>query len=164
MRPLTAEEIDLVMKNSRWATVITVQSDGRPYAIEATPFYPGSGVGFMINPRGGTWRNFLHHPFVCLKYTLTTPDLQDWLGISCHGTGEFVHDPDAISEGWKLLENVLGYECREKEAVWKKKPAKTPYLKIRLISKTGRCSARPGGKLPQTLKQKIQGQTDFLSL
>ena len=110
MRKMTDEEIQRVIAAAKWATICTVGQGGRPYAIEATPFYADTNetACFMINPRGGTWKNLQNSGEVLLKYTMASPDLSDWIGVSCSGRGSFVHEPEAIRAGWKLLGAVMG--------------------------------------------------------
>lgn len=57
MREMTDAEMRALVARARWATICTASPDGEPYAVEATPYREGDEVCFMINPRGGTWRN-----------------------------------------------------------------------------------------------------------
>jgi hypothetical protein len=38
MREMTTAEIEFVLAHVKWATICTVAPQGRPYAIEATPY------------------------------------------------------------------------------------------------------------------------------
>ena len=66
MRPMTDEEIATLVRRSKWATICSASSEGVPYAVEATPYSDGGDVCFMINPRGGTWKNLCSNPKVLL--------------------------------------------------------------------------------------------------
>ena len=77
MRVMTPEEMEKVIGRCNWATICTVDKDGMPYAVEATPFRMDGYHCFMINPRGGTWKNLRHNDNVLLKYTLADATLQE---------------------------------------------------------------------------------------
>jgi hypothetical protein len=81
MRAMTESEIDKLVLESKWATIITVSPDGSPYAIEATPFELDGDVCFMINPNGTTKKNVDHSERVLLKYTMTDKELRGWAKI-----------------------------------------------------------------------------------
>ena len=90
MRRMTEEEMRSVVRACSWACICTCTAEGEPYAVEATPFYLDGATGFMINPRGGTWRNMQHSGKVLLKYTLAAPVVAGWAGVSCMGEGRFI--------------------------------------------------------------------------
>ncbi|MDR1083480.1 MAG: hypothetical protein LBP22_01170 [Deltaproteobacteria bacterium] len=149
MRALTQEEILKVVKKNIWATIITVRSDGVPYAIEATPFETETETCFMINPNGTTARNLKTSDHVLLKYTMASGDLEEWIGISCLGTGRFVHEKDEIVEGWRLLGLVLGLDFSSAADRFAKTPERSPMLAVKVHQRTGRCSFRPGEAVPE---------------
>ncbi|MDR1112125.1 MAG: hypothetical protein LBP92_15875 [Deltaproteobacteria bacterium] len=148
MRAMTPEEIISVTKKAVWATIITVRADGVPYAIEATPFDTETETCFMINPSGTTSRNLKTSDHVLLKYTRATSDLREWMGISCFGSGRFVHDGDEIREGWRLLGQVMGQDFSAAAERFCKTPERSPMMAVRIHSRTGRCSANNGEQLP----------------
>ncbi|MDR3176709.1 MAG: pyridoxamine 5'-phosphate oxidase family protein [Desulfovibrio sp.] len=141
MRRMTQEEMRLVIGRCRWATICSVCEDGSPYAIEATPFFMGDAHCFMINPRGGTWRNLRGNPQVLLKYTLATEDLSVWAGVSCRGPGEFVHDANALCEGWGLLGKVMGADYSQAAEKFARCADRSPLFRVLAAETTGRCSA-----------------------
>ena len=148
MRRMTEEEILQTIKACNWATICTCSATGEPYAVEATPFYMDGITGFMINPRGGTWRNLQNNTNVLLKYTLTTPDLKGWIGASCQGQGSFVTDPEAIREGWRLLGEVMGQDYSEAAEKFSKNASHSPFFAVKVQSMSGRCSASKEAPLP----------------
>ncbi|MDO4767211.1 MAG: pyridoxamine 5'-phosphate oxidase family protein [Pseudomonadota bacterium] len=142
MRPMTDEEIATLVRRSKWATICSASSEGVPYAVEATPYSDGGDVCFMINPRGGTWKNLCSNPKVLLKYTLTNSRLTWWAGVSAFGTGRFDPDPEAISRGFLLLGEVMG-EDYSGAASRPSRPGFSPLLRVTVEQWTGRCSAAP---------------------
>jgi hypothetical protein len=144
-------EIDLVIGTLNWATIVTVSPDGRPYAIEATPFLKDDCICFMISPRGTTKKNLDFSDRVLLKFTAAAKDLSHWLGVSCQGRGSFVHDPSAIIEGWNLLGQVMQTDYSQAAAKFAAQPEKSPMLAVRIDEKSGRCSAKAGQGLPDIL-------------
>lgn len=160
MRKLTDEEIMHVIAACNWASICTVGEDGMPYAVEATPFFCGEETGFMINPRGGTWRNLQHSSKVLLKYTLAAPDLRGWAGVSCFGTGRFVSEPEEIRNGWQALAQVMNTDytkAAEKFASLAERSDRTPFFAVRVHARTGRCSASKDEPLNMT--RLLAGQT-----
>ena len=149
---MTEEEMRAVIRACSWANICTCTEQGAPYAIEATPFYMDGQTGFMINPRGGTWRNMRHSASVLLKYTLAAPSLRSWAGVSCMGKGRFVDDPEAIREGWRLLGLVMGQDYSQAAERFSKKPSHSPFFAVSVESMTGRCSASMDEALPSLLR------------
>ena len=141
MRAMTAEETGAVISRCKWATICTVSEDGEPYAIEATPFVMDGRHCFMINPRGGTWKNLRRNNRVLLKYTLASPALDFWAGVSCRGAGEFVLDGAALREGWRLLGEVMGADYSEAARRFERCTDRTPLFCVTVEETTGRCSA-----------------------
>ena len=148
MRAMTPEEMRALIRRCAWATICTVGKDGAPYAIEATPFYIEDDPCFMINPRGGTWRNMQKSSHVLLKYTLAAPDLKGWIGVSCFGAGRFVSAPDEIREGWRLLGLVMGQDYSGAGEKFSRNPDRSPMFAVRVQTRTGRCSAAKTAPLP----------------
>lgn len=144
MRKMTPTEMQEMIGLCNWATICTVTPGGAPYAIEATPFDMDGDVGFMINPRGTTYKNLLVNTGTLLKYTYAEPDLSVWAGVSCHGQGRFVTDPDLIRRGWKLLGDVMGADMSDAADRFCAKPERSPMLLVRILEITGRCNARVG--------------------
>ena len=138
---MTPGEMRLVISRCNWATICSVGEDSSPYAIEATPFFMGSAHCFMINPRGGTWKNLRGNPQVLLKYTLATGDLSVWAGVSCRGAGEFVQDENALREGWGLLGKVLGADYSQAAEKFAHCTDRSPLFRVPAPTMTGRCSA-----------------------
>lgn len=153
MRPMTHEEAQTVIRRCKWATICTVSENGAPYAVEATPFYMEGRHCFMINPRGGTWKNVRGGSRVLLKYTLTTDDLDFWAGVSCSGTGEFVLDSEALRQGWRRLGEVMGADYSEAARRFERLKDRSPLFCVRVEETTGRCSAPRGEamRLPELL-------------
>ncbi|MDR2611365.1 MAG: hypothetical protein LBG06_00460 [Deltaproteobacteria bacterium] len=152
MRALTHEEIGLLANKAKWATIVTVRPDGRPYAIEATPFYMGENVCFMINPKGGTRRNLCRSDRVLLKITYASRDLSLWAGVTLEGTGSFSTDPEAIVRGWGILGEVMGMDFSSKAESFSRTPERSPLFMVRLDGASGRCSAREGEEMPSYWK------------
>jgi hypothetical protein len=148
---MTESEIDRAVGAIKWASIVTVRPDGRPYAIEATPFLMDGEICFMINPNGTTRKNLDHSDKVLLKFTAASKDLEGWLGVSCQGTGRFVHDGAAIGEGWALLGRVMGADYSKAAERFVKTPGRSPMLAVKVDEKTGRCSSRTGEELPAIL-------------
>ena len=141
MRAMTQEEMDAVICKCKWATICTVSPEGVPYAIEATPFYMDGCHCFMISPNGGTWKNLQHNSRVLLKYTLTSKNLDFWVGVSCHGVGEFVKGEASLREGWRLLGEVMGADYSRAADTFARCRERTPLFQVRVENVTGRCSA-----------------------
>lgn len=144
MRIMSDEEMRQVMRLCRWATICSVDPEGAPYAIEATPFHDGEDVCFMINPRGGTWRNVQANPRVLLKFTLASPGLLWWAGVSCHGRGGFDTDPANIRQGWALLGEVMKQDYSRFAERFCANPERSPLFRVEVRAITGRCSAAVG--------------------
>ena len=142
---MSPEEMQGVINACKWATICTVSEDGSPYAIEATPFYMDGCHCFMINPRGGTWKNLNHNARVLLKYTRAAGDLSSWAGVSCLGTGEFIIDEDALREGWRLLGEVMGADYSNAADTFARCKDRSPLFRVRVEAFTGRCSAPKEG-------------------
>lgn len=140
MKKMTKKEMKYIVENCKWATICTVTGDMKPYAIEATPFMDRGDICFMINPKGQTSKNFKTCPEVLLKFTVASEDLNQWAGVSCFGTGEFVSDKDDIKRGWKLLEQVTGHDYSEASAKFTGKNLSSPLLRVKISSMTGRSS------------------------
>ena len=147
MRKMTDEEIQEIIKRLKWATICSVTVEGQPYAIEATPFYTEKETCFMINPRGGTWKNMQHNSQVLLKYTLASSDLTIWAGVSCYGQGRFVEDIKAVTKGWELLGQVMGCDYSLAAEKFARIQNRSPLFAVCVESRTGRCSAKPGQPL-----------------
>ena len=135
MRPMNPEEIQETLSIGNWASICTVGPNGFPHAIEATPFVDDAQcLCFMINPRGTTLKNIENNPNVLLKFTLTTPDLGRWIGVSCFGKGRVERDPSALARGWELLGRVM-------DADYAKAAEKfSPMLVVAVDRMTGRCN------------------------
>jgi hypothetical protein len=144
MRKMTDEEMDKLIGESKWATIITIRPDGYPYAIEATPFRLDDKIGFMINPNGTTRKNTLENPKVLLKYTQAGGDLRVWAGVSLWGEGDFTHDVELIRKGWKLLGDLLGEDYSEVSKKFTDNTERSPLFLVTIREKTGRCSAKAG--------------------
>ena len=147
MRRMTDKEIQETIGKLKWATICTVTSAGQPYAIEATPFYTEKETCFMINPRGGTWKNLQNNKKVLIKYTLSSPDLTKWAGVSCYGQGRFVEDLESMATGWELLGRVMGCDYSLAAEKFIRIQNRSPLFAVCVESRTGRCSARPGQPL-----------------
>lgn len=144
---MTPREMENVIRRCNWATICSVTSEGLPYAIEATPFYMDGCHCFMINPRGGTWKNMRQRLDVLLKYTLANTDLSLWAGVSCFGEGEFVTDAAAVHEGWRRLGKVMRADYSHAADIFAKVKDRSPLFRVRVRKMTGRCSAAKNGIL-----------------
>lgn len=144
---MSPEEAEAVIRRCKWATICTVSESGEPYAVEATPFYMNGRHCFMINPRGGTWKNVRHGRRVLLKYTLANADLSFWAGVSCFGSGEFVLDPKALREGWRLLGEAMGEDYSDAARRFEHCRDRTPLFCVSVEKITGRCSASRGASM-----------------
>lgn len=142
---MSEDEMGEVIRNCKWATICTVCEDGSPYAIEATPFHMDGCHCFMINPRGGTWKNLRHNKRVLLKYTLASEDLGTWAGVSCQGVGEFVTGEEEMREGWRLLGEVMGADYSKAADTFARCKDRSPFFRVRVQDITGRCSAAKDG-------------------
>ena len=143
MRKMTPEEIRRVIHRSAWAVICAVSPDKEPCAIEATPFSQGEDICFMINPRGAIHRCLSENDRVLVKFTWTGPNLNPWAGVSCMGRGEFDPDPEARRQGWLELGRIMGADY-SRAAETLNKPNRSPLLRVRVRSMTGRCSAQAG--------------------
>ncbi|MDR3153873.1 MAG: pyridoxamine 5'-phosphate oxidase family protein [Deltaproteobacteria bacterium] len=152
MRALTPEEIDKLARKAKWATIVTVSPDGSPYAIEATPFFLGDAVCFMINPNGGTRRNIDRLDRVLLKITFASRDLSLWAGVSLEGTGSFSADPETIVKGWAALGEVMGEDYARAAERFSQTPERSPLFMVKVDGSSGRCSARAGEEMPDYWK------------
>ena len=130
-----------MLARAKWATICSVSPEGRPYAVEATPYRDGGDFCFMINPRGGTWRSLQANPAVLLKFTLASRSLHWWAGVSAHGSGEFDPDPAAIVRGFDLLGEVMGTDYSAAGRHHAARQDRSPLLRVRVREFTGRCSA-----------------------
>ncbi len=145
---MTQEEAQAVIDNLPWASICTVSPEGQPYAIEATPFrLEPDQIGFMINPRGTTKKNLLNHPDVLIKYTYSSPDLTDWAGVSCFGTGEFCEDRETIARGWKLLGEIMNTDYSKIAGRVLSGKVSSPLFVAHITKITGRCSAKVREKI-----------------
>ncbi len=147
MRNMTASEMKKAVKSCMWASICTVTPEDKPYAIEATPFFDGDKVCFMINPRGTTARNIQSNPNVLLKFTQTSPDLSNWLGVSCFGLGLFIKEKEDIRRGWKLLGRVMKTDYSKAAEKFSSNPERSPLFCVIVEKMTGRSSAEAGEKI-----------------
>lgn len=141
MRKMTISEIVHGLEMSNWATICTVTPHNTPYAVEATYFYTGDEMGFMINPNGTTARNLSGNPDVQLKVTLADPTLEQWAGISCFGSAFFETDTTAIRDGWKRLGIVMNADYGRVAEKFCRQGRPSPFLRVPIDRMTGRCSA-----------------------
>ncbi|MGE4469044.1 MAG: hypothetical protein AB7D47_02790 [Desulfovibrio sp.] len=139
MRAMTPEEMERLVRSVPWASICVVEPEGCPYVIEATPFFMGKDICFMINPRGGVQRCVAQNNEVLLKFTSASSDLRSWAGVSCRGQGEFVEDEAARQEGWRLLGLVMGQDYSRAAGVLNKK-GRSPLFRVQVRSMTGRCN------------------------
>ena len=140
MRSMTASEIDKTIRSCMWATICTVTSEGKPFAIEATPFFDGEKICFMINPRGSTARNIQKNTDVLLKFTQTNSDLSKWFGVSCFGQGFFAGKAEDIRRGWKLLGRVMKTDYGKAAEKFSSNPERSPLFCVKVEKMTGRCN------------------------
>jgi hypothetical protein len=97
---MTENEIDQALKSLKWASIAAARPDGRPCAIEATPFLTADEIRFMLDPAGTTKKSLDSSPHALLKYAAASADLSGWPGGSCFGLGRFVHEAGEMEEGW----------------------------------------------------------------
>lgn len=142
MRRMNQDEMDGVVSKLKWASICTVDGDGKPYAVEATPFFCENDICFMINPKGTTAKNLAGDENVLLKYTYAGDDLAEWAGVSLFGRGSFEHDPVKIRQGWSDLGAVMGADYGAAADKFCAVPENSPMLRVRIEKMTGRCSAR----------------------
>lgn len=140
MRRMSANEMQAVVGRAKWATICAVDSQARPYAIEATPFELDGEVCFMINPRGGVARCLDGNARVLLKYTLASPDVSQWAGVSCQGLGRFDPESDALRRGWATLGQRLGVDYSAQAERFTAGKRGSPLFRVRVEEMTGRCS------------------------
>ena len=147
MRNMTASEMKKTVKSCMWASICTVTPEDKPYAIEATPFFDVNKICFMINPRGTTARNIQSNPNVLLKFTQTSPDLSNWLGVSCFGRGLFMRDKEDIRRGWELLGRVMKTDYSKAAEKFSANPERSPLFCVKVEKMTGRSSAKAAEKI-----------------
>ncbi|MFH1060099.1 MAG: hypothetical protein V1797_15660 [Pseudomonadota bacterium] len=140
MRRMSANEVQAVVGRAKWATICAVDSSGRPYAIEATPFELDGDTCFMINPRGGVARCLNGNARVLLKYTLAAPDVSQWAGVSCQGVGRFDPAAEALRRGWAALGLRLGVDYSAQAERFAAGKRHSPLFRVRVEEMTGRCS------------------------
>lgn len=73
MGKMNQKEIKNFINGHRWATLCTVDPEGKPYAIEFTCFLMDDHVCGLINPRGTSAKNVKNNPNVCLKMCRMKP-------------------------------------------------------------------------------------------
>lgn len=144
MRNMTVSEMEKAVRSCMWASICTVTPEGKPYAIEATPFFDGDRICFMINTRGITAHNIQSNPNVLLKFTQTSLDLSSWLGVSCFGQGLFIREKDDICRGWKLLGLVMKTDYSKAAEKFSANPERSPLFCVKVEKMTGRSSAKAG--------------------
>ena len=142
MRSMTSSEMEKIVRSCMWATICTVTPEGRPCAIEATPFFDGDRICFMINPRGSTARNIQKNTDVLLKFTQTSPDLSKWSGVSCFGQGFFVGKAEDIHRGWELLGRVMKTDYSMAAEKYSANSERSPLFCVKIEKMTGRCSGK----------------------
>jgi len=140
MRRMTSKEIDLVLKQVKWATICTISPENLPYAIEATPYLENSDICFMVNPRGQTWKNLQINPSILIKATLADSFLAWWAGVSFAGAGHFDSNREAIQRGFQLLGKVTGSDYSAAGRKHAENAERSPLLRVSIREKTGRCS------------------------
>ncbi|MFP4030923.1 MAG: pyridoxamine 5'-phosphate oxidase family protein [Desulfococcaceae bacterium] len=140
MREMTPREMEMVLERARWATICTVTPEGRPHAIEATPFRDMGDICFMINPAGKTRRNVATNPSILLKYTLANRDLSWWAGVSCQGFGRFDENPASIRRGFARLGQIMGADYAAAGIKHSADGERSPMLRVTFREITGRCS------------------------
>ncbi|MBE9581512.1 MAG: pyridoxamine 5'-phosphate oxidase family protein [Proteobacteria bacterium] len=139
------KEMRNLINKHAWATLCTVDPEGKPYAIEFTYFLMDGYICGLINPRGATARNIRHGPNVCLKMCRADELCKEFQAVSCFGTGEFVDDREAIGRAWDLLERKLNlpegaYHGHKGKFMDKRK--KSPLFRMKPEKITGVTSTR----------------------
>lgn len=142
MRSMTSTEIQSMVDRVRWSTICTVSPDGRPHAIEATPFRDMADICFMINPAGQTRRNVASNPAVLLKFTLADWDLSGWAGVSLEGEGRFDENPVSIRRGFARLGKIMGGDYTSAGIAHSRKGGSSPMLRVTVREMSGRCGGR----------------------
>ena len=140
MRRMSAHEMQALVSRAKWATICAVDPQARPYAIEATPFELDGDICFMINPRGGVARCLAENARVLLKYTLASPDVVQWAGVSCQGLGRFDPEAEALGQGWEALGQRLGVDYSAQAERFTASKRSSPLFRVRVEEMTGRCS------------------------
>ena len=140
MRKMNQKEIKNLINRHRWATLCTVDPEGKPYAIEFTCFLMDDHVCGLINPRGTSAKNVKNNPNVCLKMCRTDGLCRQFQAVSCFGIGEFVDDRQTIARAWDLLESRLNlpegtYKGQKEKFMDKRK--KSPLFRMKPQKMTG---------------------------
>lgn len=140
MRKMKQSEIKHFINEHTWATLCTVDAEGKPYAIEFNYFMLNGYICGLIKPVGMTAKNIEHNSNVCLKMCKTDDSCRQFTAVSVFGRGEFVRDDEGVLRGWDMLEERLklpkGTYAKYKEKFLKKKN-KYPIFRIKPERMTG---------------------------
>lgn len=140
MQKMTKQEIKKFISTYTWATLCTVDAEGKPYAIEFNYFVMNGFICGLIKPSGTTANNISLNPSVCLKICETDKSARKFTAVSCFGKADFVHDDEGVLKGWDLLEQRLGLPsgayAKFKEKFMKKKN-KYPLFRLKVEKMTG---------------------------
>lgn len=141
MFKLTQDDIKALIERHTWGTIVTVNDDGTPYAIECTFFLINGDICSLINPHGTTARNIARDNRVLFKVCESDALSRQYQAASYYGKAEYVQDKDVLSNAWDVLEQRLNLEPGTygvHKAKFVDPTKKSPLFRLKIEKITGR--------------------------
>ncbi|OGL42765.1 MAG: hypothetical protein A2042_07645 [Candidatus Schekmanbacteria bacterium GWA2_38_11] len=142
MRDMTREEIDKLIKEWTWGTVMVVDSD-KPYGVEVAYYTDGNYIYMISSPLGRTAHSFKRNQNVAFKICDTDLKFKRWRAVIVEGKIEKVTKKEDILTAFKLLAKRMGRSDGHYEKVAEKhsnEPEKSPVHRIPIEVVGGRCN------------------------
>ncbi len=142
MRDMTKKEIDQLIKEWTWGTLMVVD-ENKPYGVEVA-YYTDSEYIYMISsPLGRTAKCFTKNPNVAFKICDTDFHMKNFRAVIIEGKLEKVTTKEDILKAFRLLSKKMGRPESDYEKVAEKhstNPAKSPVHRIKIETTGGICN------------------------
>jgi len=142
MRDMTREEIDKLIKEWTWGTLMVVDGDV-PYGVEVAYYTDGNYIYMISSPSGRTAHCFKRNPKVAFKICDTDLKFKRWRAVIVEGKIEKVKNKEDILTAFKLLSKRMGRAEGHYEKIAEKhsnEPEKSPVHRIPIEVVGGRCN------------------------
>jgi len=142
MREMTREEMDRLINEWTWGTLMVVDGD-KPYGVEVAYYTDGKYIYMISSPLGRTAKCFMKNPNVAFKICDTDLKFKSWRAVIIEGKIEKVTNKEDILKAFKLLAKRMGRREDHYDKVAEKhsnNPEKSPVHRIRIETVGGRCN------------------------
>ena len=142
MRDMTRKEIDQLINEWTWGTLLVVD-ENKPYGVEVAYYTDGEYIYMISSPVGRTAKCFTKNPNVAFKICDTDLKFKRWMAVIVEGKIEKVIRKEDIVKAFSLLAKRMGRRENHYNEVAEKhsnNPEKSPVHRIRIETVGGRCS------------------------